>query len=411
MKILQVQKFLYIHGGVERYCFALSTLLKNHKHKLAYFAVLHSANPKNSWEKYFVSYISFQKINPRSSPKNFLRMIYSVEARNKISQLLNDFRLDIVHLHQIYHHISPSILVEIRKRKIPLVMTVHDYHLISPNYNLFHGGKICEITKPNLFFRTIFHKCVKNSYLASFAEVTEKYIHYWLGWERNYIDYFIAPSLFMKNKLLEYGLPKEKIIHLPHFIDASGYKPNYSFGDYLLYFGRLSPEKGLEVLIGAMRSLPKIKLKIAGRGNIDYEEKLKALSSKLKNIEFVGFQDGDKLKKLIANSRFTILPSVWYENEPMSILESFASGKTVIASNIGGIPEIVKDGYNGFLFKPGNVEDCREKIIKLWDNPLLCQRLDKNARNYVEKNFGQEEHYRKLMRIYRRAITKHKSRL
>ena len=399
MHILQINKFYHIVGGVEQYFFNLSKLLQSKGHKIAYFSVLDRLNKKTAWSKFFRSNISLDRIDLKNLPKIMGGIFYSIETRNKISILSDNFQPDLVHIHNIYHHISPSILLEIKRRNIPIVMTVHDYHLISPNYHMFHNNNICEITKTNNFYKAIFHKCVKDSYLASLIEAIEKYISYILGWEKNYIDYFIVPSKFLRKKLIEYGFPSSKIIHLSHFIDFREYKLQFESGNYILYFGRLSPEKGINYLIGAMKLLPKVKLIIAGKGDEEYE-------SERENVKFVGFKEGSALKKLIANSRFTVLPSLWYEVAPISILESFASGQPVIASNIGGIPEVIKNGQTGYLFEPGNMADLVDKINKLWNNPMLCQKLGKHAREYVKKHFGQEEHYEKLMRIYKKVISK-----
>ncbi len=408
MNILQINKFYHIHGGADQYFFEVSKILENYSHKVVYFSMHHHLNFSTKWSKNFVNNISYEKLEKRNLLKIISKLIFSSEDKNKISHLLVNFKPHLAHLHSIYHHVSPSVVLELKKRNIPMVQTLEDYHLIAPNYNLFHNSYICEITKPNKFYKAILHKCVKNSYIFSIAEVFEKYLHYWLGWERNYVDYFIAPSKFMRNKLIEYGLASEKIICLPHFVDSKQFKPNYKLGDYIIYFGRLSPEKGINYLLEAMKLLPKIKLKVVGRGS--QESELRIMNKELgnKNVEFVGFKVGAELKKLIANSRFTILPSVWYEVFGLSILESFASGKSVIASDIGGIPETVKDKFNGLLFEPGNVDDCAEKISRLWSNPLLCRKMGKNARECVEKKFGPEEHYEKLMNIYKIILEKHK---
>lgn len=408
MNILSIQKFFYLHGGGSRYFFEVSKLLRRHKHKLAFFAMHYERNKSSKWSKYFVNYLSFEKVSLKDGFKLLGRMLYSFEARKKISQLLSMFKPNIIHLYDIYHHISPSILPELKKRKIPVVQTLGDYHFIAPNYNLFHDGRICEITKKNLYYKAILHKCVKDSYLASLAEVIEKYIHFLLGWERDYVDYFLAPSLFMKRKLIEYGLPDEKIIHLPHFVDYRQFEPNFDVGNYILYFGRLSEEKGLSFLLEVIGRLPKVKLKIAGRG--PKKEKLKEQIERhgLLNVKLVGFLDGKELKHIIMNSRFTILPSIWFENAPLSILESFVSGKPVIGSNIGGIPELIKDGYNGLLFKPGNVDDLVEKINCLWSNSSKVIKMGKNARECVEKYFSPDDHYEKLMEIYKRTIFRHR---
>lgn len=405
MNILQINKFYHIVGGVDRYFFELSELLEKNGHFVSHFSTKGKLTRKSKWSKYFIDEYDYSDINIRSALPLFARMIYSVEAKRKINQLLDDYKWDIVHLHDIFHHISPSILPEIKKRNIPIVQTVGDYHLISPNYNMFQNGKICEITKPDKFYKTIFHKCVKNSFALSLAEVIEKYVHYWLGWERDYIDYFIVPSQFMKRKLIEYGISPKKIVYLPYCIELKKYDFEYRKDDnYILYFGRLSPEKGLRFLLSVIKILPNVKLKIVGKGS--EEEKLKNLCLKLdlENVELLGFHDGNSLKKLIARSKFTILPSLWYDVAPVSIIESFASGRPVIASNIGGIPELVKDGYNGFLFEPGNLEDCAEKITRLWSNPALCRKLGKNVRLYIEKNFSAKDHYEKIMDIYKKVI-------
>lgn len=407
MKILQINKFFYVRGGASRYFFEVSDLLKSFGHEIAFFSMDDPKNQGSEWSKYFVGDISYERVEMKAALRKVLNMIYSFEARKKISQLLDNFHPDIAHLHSIYHHLSPSIIYELVKRKIPIVQTLHDYHLISPNHTLFHDGKICEITKQRKSYKAILHKCVKGSTLAGIIEAIEQYIHLFLG-INNKVNIFISPSKFHAKKLLEYGIPKEKIDVLHNFCDYRKFKPHYELGKYILYFGRLSPEKGINYLIDAMKLIPKIKLKIVGQGNSKYEKKLKAQAKDLTNIKFIGFKDGYELKEIISNSRFTVLPSVWYEVFGLSILESFASGKPIIASNIGGIPETVKDGFNGFLVKPGDFQDLAEKIKKLWNNPAMCRKLGRNARDFVENNFRSEEHYEKLMGIYKRAINKHK---
>ena len=332
MNILQINKFFYIRGGAARYFFEVSRLLSRKKHCISFFSMMDNKNKKNYWSKYFVSNLS---------PVKFDRMFYSFEVNHQLSGLLTDCPVEVAHLHSLYHQLCPSLLLEFKKRNIPVIQTVHDYHLISLNYNLFHNGKICEVTCPNLFYKAILHKCMKNSYLYSFIEVTEKYFQYFAGWERNLVDFFIAPSLFMKNKLIEYGIIENKIIHLPYFIDTEKYQPEYSDKGYILYFGRLSPEKGLSFLIDVMDKLPKIKLLVVGCGDEEHNLKIKVSKLKLSNIKFAGFKDGEELRSLIQNARFIVLPSLWYDVAPISILEAAACGKPVLASNIRGIPETV----------------------------------------------------------------------
>lgn len=407
MKILQINKFYHILGGTDKYFFKVSKFLRSKGNQVAFFCMEDKKNIKTKWKMYFVSNIPLENRSLIEDFKLFCRSIYSIEAQWKISKLLDDFRPDIVHLHDFYHYLSPSILIEFKKRNIPVVMTVHDYHLISPNRNMYHDGKICEICKPDKYYKSVAHKCVRNSLLLGIVESIEKYIWEIIGWDNKYIDLYITPSIFIRKKLIEYGLDRSKIIHLSHYIESNTYNTGANHCDYILYFGRLSQEKGLDCLIKAMKLLPKIKLIIVGKGSEEYSLRVKVKRNKLENVEFVGFKEGFELKRLLIKSRFTILPSVWYEVAPLSILESLACGKPVIASKIGGIPELVKDGFNGFLVDSGNVEDLVEKIDRLWNNPVLCRKLGKNARDYVEKNFGKKQHYNNLKKIYKIAIKKH----
>ncbi|MEK7072270.1 MAG: glycosyltransferase family 4 protein, partial [Patescibacteria group bacterium] len=366
-------------------------------------------NKNTKWSKYFVSYVSFKNINLNNGLNVISRMIYSLEARKKLSYLLDNFTPDIAHVHNIYHQISPSIISELKKRNIPIIHTVGDYHLISPHHNnLFHNGNICEVTKKHRYYNAIIHKCVKNSYIASFVEVLEQYIHWVLGLYTKNVDYYISPSTFLKHKLIEHGFPESKLLILPYFIESKKYDVNFSKKSYVLYFGRLSPEKGLRFLLTVMKFLPHIQLKVIGKGSEGEVLKMIVKKENIQNIQIIDqFIPEYLLRRFLNKSAFVILPSISMETFGISILESFASGKPIVASRIGAIPETIKDGYNGFLFESGNVDDCAEKISKLWNNPTLCKKMGKNARKYVEKNFSSEEHYKKLMNIYKKAIELH----
>lgn len=404
MKILQINKFFYIRSGASRYFFELSKLLKSHSHDISYFSMQDERNQKSDWSRYFVSNISFEKVEFRNFPRIFTRMFYSFEARRNISKLLDEYQPDIAHIHSIYHQISPSIILELKKRKIPIVQTLHDYHIISPNHTLYHDGKVCEITKKREYYKAIYHKCVKNSYMASLTEVLEQYLHYLSGVYFKNIDTFIAPSNFMTNKLLEYGIPKSKLITLYNFCDYREYEPHFESGENILFFGRLSSEKGLDFLFKVMEELPNIKLMIVGQGSMENDLKYYKKNKRLKNISLLGYKTDKELKTIIYKCKFVILPSVTYDIFPTSIMEAFASGKPVIGSRIGGIPELIKDGFNGFLFNTNDKNDCKEKINKLWKYPKTCYRFGKNARDYLETNLSPENHYKKLLNIYKKVI-------
>jgi len=361
MKILQINKFFYLKGGSEAYLFSLINGLKKHGIEIAEFAMQDSRNHESIYQKFFVSPIDYETDKTYQKIKFVSKIIYSFEAKKKIAMLLNKFKPDIVHLHIFQHQISPSILPEIKKRHIPIIYTAHDLKTICPNYKMLSHGNVCEECKGHKYYKCVKNKCVKNSYLKSIINSIEMYFHHW----RKYyelIDLIITPSDFYRKKLIEFKFPADRVIHIPNFVDDKLFRQSYYNDGYFIYLGRLSEEKGLLTLIKAMRTLKDAKLKIIGTGPLEDEIKKSISSLRLTNIELVGFQSGAALEKYISNAMFTIIPSEWYENGSISLLESFAYGKPVIGSNIGGIPEHISHGRNGLIFKTKDPADLAEKI-------------------------------------------------
>lgn len=400
MNILYVNKFFHLVGGVERYFLELDRLMRKKGHHTSLFYMQHPSNNRSKWQKHSVSQISFHDPGLTKRWRQLARLFYSIEARSKITALIEETSPDIVHLHTIYHHLSPSIILAVKKRNLPLIQNLGDYHLVSANYNLFHNGAICEISQGGKFYKAFFHRCVKNSYYYSLVETAEKYLQALLGWEKGLVDLFIVPSLFMKNKLLEYGLPENKITCLPHFIDTRKYKYSGRQGSYLLYSGRLSEEKGLRFLLEVMKELPQIKLKIAGTGPEEENLKNFVREHKLKNVTFLGFLEGQNLIKTIAGSLAVIVPSLWPEVFGMSVLEAYSLGKPVIAADSGALPELVKDNRTGFLFKTADKQDILEKIKFLLNQPALIKKMGKEALKIADADYSPEGHYLKIMKIY-----------
>jgi glycosyltransferase involved in cell wall biosynthesis len=326
-------------------------------------------------------------------------LIYSVEAKRKLEKLIRATKPDIAHLHNIAHQISPSIISVLRKHKIPIVQTLHDYEIICPNYKLFTEGAPCERCKIHKYHEAIIHRCLKNSYSSSALAALELSIHKLI---RVYdkIDQFIAPSKFLANKIISWNIPEKKIIQLYNFLNAEEYKPNFEPGGYIVYFGRLERDKGIMTLVAALKDLPNIKLKIIGEGEMMEEIKNK----KLNNIEFLGYKKKEELKEIVGQSRFVILPSEIYENNPISVLEAFALGKPVIGARSGGIPELVKDNKTGFIFLPGDVQDLKEKITYLYDKNEKIIEMGRAGRRLVEEEFSPQIHYQKLIEIYNNLI-------
>lgn len=405
MRILQVHKYHHSLGGAETYYLQLSKLLRKKGHTVSHFSMQHEDNIPNKWSKYFVSNVDFRHFSFTDLIKVNLRMIFSFEAKRKMGKLLEEFRPDVAHIHNIYYSISPSILLELKKRKVPVIYTVHDYHLLTPNIIFYHDGAICNLGVKDSLFKIVLHKCVRNHYLGSFVTGLVTKLHRKLGLYTNNVDYFIAPSLFMEKKLEEYNFDKRKIIHLPNFVDTRNFldKPVKKKGGYVLYFGRFYEQKGVLLLPEVAKRLPKVKFKIVGQGPVEKKLKDKAEKFGINNIEFLDFQEADEIKKTIAGSVFCVVPSLWYEPMPYSVLESFASCRPVIASRIGGIPEVVEDGENGFLVLPGDIDELTEKISLLWEDRALARKMGKSARQTVLESFNQERHYEKLISVYQKA--------
>jgi len=298
----------------------------------------------------------------------------------------------------------------LKKHNIPTVMTMHDYKLACPSHALLVDGKPCERCKAGRYYHCVLNKCTKNSYTRSLLNTLEMYLHHKILHIYDNIDVFISPSAFLKEKVKEMGFDRE-VVHLPNFVDLEDYSPEYNWQQRsIVYFGRLSPKKGLSTLLDAVKGLD-ITLNIIGDGPIRQELERKTIKERIDNVMFVGYKSGRELQKEIQNAIATVTPSQWYENNPRTVIESFALGKPVIGARIGGIPELVKDGKTGYTFEPGSIEDLRNKIDAILNNSQgRTVLMGKRARSLVESNYNSDRHYQHLMKIYQMAITKKESK-
>ena len=409
MNILFLNNYHYLRGGSERVFFDEMRLLKQHNHATAAFARKHAENIASEYEASFPDDIETDKVC--FSPKDLrtLREIfYSGEAKHGLNILLKQFHPDLAHAHNIYGRLTSSVLDLLSKYEIPIVMTLHDYKILCPNYKMLCDDKICEACQSKYFYISIKKKCHKNSFFASTINALESYLCHWLGKYSKNVKFFITPSMFMKNKFIQYGWTKDQIIYLPNFIRLSSFKARFNPGKYFLYLGRLSSEKGILTLIRAFMMLKdtRARLLVVGRGPI--RNALEKEASKDPRICFKGYLSGDILKETTQNALAVTAPSEWYENAPISILESFAYGKPVIGSRIGGIPEMIDDGINGFLFESGNAIDLKNKLeLILGISDKEIGEMGKAARQKVELQYNAELHYERLMDVYRKASGKH----
>lgn len=403
MRILQIHKYLYRKAGAEAYMLGLADLLSKHGHEVGLWGTDEKIKIQDSKFKIFddllVEALNFDKREGwKKDFKKFKHMVWSKEAAEKFEKVLKRFKPDVIHVHNIYHHISPSILPVARKYNIPVVMSVHDYKLINPNYVLYDHGEICE--RDNL--GAILHRCIKNSYAATIADVLEMTVHRMLGVYES-VAKFIVPTTFVKRKLVERGVDVWKIETVPLMVEQKNIKTkeHKNMDSYILYAGRLMEEKGIYLLLEVAKKLPEINFKIAGTGPELRNVELRIKDEELSNIELLGFVEKDKLEQIIAQARLVVVPSLWYEPSPLAVLEAMSAGKVVVATQIGGIANLIDDRETGFTLETSNVVQWVDQIQKIWHDDALLKKVGKAASDHVRSVHNPEDHYEKIMEIYR----------
>jgi glycosyltransferase involved in cell wall biosynthesis len=388
--------------------FALKRILEEKGHSVIVFSMNHPLNYDSENSRYFVSYINYEEevkdVRISSGIHVLKRTVYSREAKNKIERLIENEKPDIAHVQNIHHHITPSIFYVLKRHKIPMVWTLHDYTVMCPNTSFLSHGKICEKCKTRKYYWPALTRCKKNSLSASTMAALETIFHRLMGVNKQ-IDMFIAPSEFLKNKLIEYGFDGDKIVCLRNFNNIGPCEKEGDASDYYLYIGRLAAEKGVKTLIDAAARVNKGKLRIVGDGPLKEEMVAYARSRDTNGrIEFLGHKTHEEVITLLKRCQFVVIPSEWYENFPFAILETFACGKPVIGSNTGGIPELIKDTERGLIFKTGDADDLVATIRYLLNNPDLAQEMGDNAKAFMERELNGERHYEELLRIYKKLL-------
>ena len=367
--LLTVNNYHYPRGGAEVVFLEQNRLFENNGYEVVPFCMTHPDNLSSPYSDYFVDEIEFgSNYSLLESALRVPKVIYSREAQKKLNRLIDKMQPDAAQLHNIYHHISPSILSTLKSRNIPVVMTLHDLKLACPSYKMLASDGICERCKGGKLHNVIRHRCVKNSLALSAVVYLESSLHRMLGTYEKCVDKFIVPSQFFKTKLAEWGVDSSRMVHIPNFVDAQAFEPGDSAGSYFLYFGRLAPEKGVGTLLEAAVAAD-VALKLVGTG--PEEDNLKATAERLgANVEFCGYQTGADLHRLVREARAVVLPSEWYENGPMSVLESYALGTPVLGADIGGIPEMIRDGDDSFTWTHTEMAEhlCRQWLAA----PIGC---------------------------------------
>jgi glycosyltransferase involved in cell wall biosynthesis len=399
-RLLSINNYHYRRGGADIVYLEHAALFHRQGWETAYFAMQHPKNIPSEWSEFFVEEIELgHDYTLAAKMVKTSKVIYSFEAQRKLGRLLQRFKPTIAHLHNVYHHISPAILSTLRNAGIPVVLTAHDLKIACPNYRMLSGSEICERCKGGRFHNAVIQRCVHDSRLASTIVAIEAATHALLGSYRKNVDRIVVPSRFFVDKFVEWGWKREKFVHIPNFVEAENFDPEVEPGRYFLYFGRLSSEKGVATLIRAAAAAG-IRLRIAGTGpDADW---LQALAGSIgATVEFLGYRTGSDLHDLVRASRAVVLPSEWYENAPLSVLESFAMGKPVIGARIGGIPEMVEEDVSGWLFKSGDVDELADVLRRVDQMPdAAVAALGSGAREVAVSRYGKQSYLEANQSLY-----------
>lgn len=400
MRVLLVNKFHYLKGGSEKYYFELAELLKENGHEVAFFSMKDERNIKTGCKEYLVEPID---LNNGSRLKAF-DVIYSKANKIKMEEALEDFKPDIVHLNNFQRQLSASIIEPIKRRNIPIVFTAHDMQAICPASAMLYNGKICEECIEKGYNSCIKKSCIKDSKLKSVLAVLEsKYYRKNKIYKK--IDYIITPSEFIKGQLLKGRIQYNKIETIHNFVRS---KPRIEVNqdkEYAFFFGRLSIEKGILNLLNALKNIDSGNLLIAGDGpereNIEQYIKENNLENR---VQLLGHLNQDEIRRYIQESKFVVVPSIWYENCPYSILETMEIGKPIIGSRIGGIPELIKENENGFLYNYYDIDALSKYMKELFENKDLSTKQSQKSRKLFEEKYNERIYYNKILDTYENLI-------
>ncbi|MBU2613028.1 glycosyltransferase family 4 protein [Patescibacteria group bacterium] len=402
MRILHVNKFFDLNGGAEVYMHDLMRQQAAAGHEVH---ILSTASPKNLPSKDASRFVIRRDLSIREGAwKDFgkaVAFVWNSEAEAAMDAALRDLKPEVVHLHNIYHHLSTSILAPIRKRGVSCVQTLHDLKLVCPNYRMATEGALCERCKGGRYWEAVKHRCLFPSFapnaLAAFEMGLTKSVQ---SYERT-VRTFICPSRFMADKMIEWGEPASKmaVVRMP----VLRRDPARRGGGYLLAVGRLSPEKGYEELILAAGRVPDVRIKIAGIGPL--EERLREMMrrGRIENVDLVGFKRGDDLEALYREAEAFVACPVGYENAPLSVMDALGYGLPILATAIGGLPEMVTDGVNGFLVAHGN-GDAWVEALKRFDTLSFeaRDRMASESTRLINERFPTvERHLEQVLSAYR----------
>jgi glycosyltransferase involved in cell wall biosynthesis len=407
--VLLLNTYHYLRGGDCTHVFALADLLRSNGHEVRFFGMKHEQNLPCDDSTFWVEEIDFERLNRNKNVSGAARVlgrtIYSPESRRRLDHMLDSWTPDVAHVHNILGHLSPSVLDSLAKRRIPIVWTLHDYRLLCPNTHFLSGGHLCEECRGQRYHRCVANRCKKGSAAASMVAALEASVHSHLGIESK-VSAFIAPSRFLRSKFIEFGFKEDKVRFIRNFLPDAPSPNAPDPARPAAYIGQLATWKGVETAISAMAELSDRRLTIVGDGpDRERLERLATSAGVSDRVDFTGALDRAEVMRVLSESAFVVAPSLCYENCPYSVMEALAAGRPVIASDIGGLPELVVDGQNGLTVPPGDASAMAAAMARLFEDRELFDRLSSGAAQEAG-HYGEDEYYRELMDVYATAVVR-----
>ena len=408
MRILLINKFYYLSGGAERYLFEQERILRAHGHEVMAFSMRHPLNRPCAEDGFFADEVRFQTDLPlRERLRAAAGSVWNANARRKLDALLRERGApDIAHVHAFVYQLTPSVLLPLWERGIPTVQTCHEYAHVCVNQRLYdqRRNRICDACLKCGRLAPLWTRCIKGSFAASATGCLAGLVDLAFGRSRKRVQRFLTPSDFMRNKLIQGGMPADRVFHVPNFIDVEDIQASEQEGDFILFLGRLVPQKGVLTFLDAARRAPHIPCKLVGGGDLEAEARDRVTRHGLTNVEVLGHREDEELWSLVARARAVVVPSEWYEPFCLVILEAMARARSVIASRIAGPAEIVSHGRDGLLVPPSDAEGLAAAFETLWGDATMARDMGRRGREKVESIYNAERHYETLMRHYEELV-------
>lgn len=398
-QLLSINNYYYLRGGSEAVYFEHNRLFEHAGWEVVPFSMHNALNQPSEWSEHFIDATDGASRSPMAKLSRAVSAIYSTEAARRIRGLIALTRPNVAHAHNIYHHLSPSVLVELHRQAIPVVLTLHDLKLVCPAYKMHTQGSVCERCRGGALRNVVKNRCIKNSAAMSALVWLESTVHKALDLYMSTVTRFVVPSRFFLEKFAEWGVDTSRFVHIPNSVDVEALVAEGTPGDAFVYLGRLVPEKGVATLIRAA-ALARVRLRIIGTGS--EEQALRQLAAELGgDVEFTGYLTGSALRAAISTARAVVIPSEWYENAPISVMEASALGRPVIGANIGGIPELIRPGETGFIFTSGSVDSLVDVLTSVQRLPVSArQRLGSAGREWMRAEFSPTAYRDRMLALY-----------